>query len=116
MTRLAPGSPLTLALRFDEGAPDWPVGRAVMAGSRAVLEWHSDRLADGRRVSPLLYPPEPGLIEARGPAFEGLHGFLADSLPDGWGTLLMRRRVERRRGGRWCGWGMRRRGRMTSWR
>jgi serine/threonine-protein kinase HipA len=66
-----PGSPLALALRFDEGAPDWPVGRAVMAGSRAVLEWHSDRLADGRRVSPLLYPPEPGLIEARGPAFEG---------------------------------------------
>ena len=100
MTRLAPGSPLTLALRFDEGAPDWPVGRAVMAGSRAVLEWHSDRLADGRRVSPLLYPPEPGLIEARGPAFEGLHGFLADSLPDGWGTLLMRRRVERL-GTRW---------------
>ncbi|WP_371815814.1 type II toxin-antitoxin system HipA family toxin [Novosphingobium sp. SG751A] len=39
-------------------------------------------------------------MEARGRAFEGLHGFLADSLPDGWGALLMKRRVERL-GTRW---------------
>lgn len=48
----------------------------------------------------LLYPPAPGLIEARGRAFDGLHGFLADSVPDAWGTLLMKRRVERL-GTRW---------------
>jgi len=100
MTRLAPGSPLAIALRCDEAAPDLPVGRVVMAGGRAVLEWHAERLGEARRVSPLFYPPEPGLIEARGRAFDGLHGFLADSLPDGWGALLMKRRVERL-GTRW---------------
>jgi serine/threonine-protein kinase HipA len=40
-----------------------------------------------------LYPPEPGLIAARTRSFDGLHGFLADSLPDGWGYLLMRKRL-----------------------
>ncbi len=41
----------------------------------------------------LYYPPEPGLQAARGREFEGLHGFLADSLPEGWGYLLMRKRL-----------------------
>src|SRR5690606_1993460 len=38
-------------------------------------------------------PSEPGLHEARTRDFEGLHGFLADSLPEGWGALLMKRRL-----------------------
>ncbi len=46
-------------------------------------------------LSPIAYPPTPGLIAARGRAFDGLHGFLADSLPDGWGQLLMRKRLGR---------------------
>ncbi|MBR7619243.1 type II toxin-antitoxin system HipA family toxin [Phenylobacterium sp. 20VBR1] len=32
---------------------------------------------------------------ARSREFEGLHGFLADSLPEGWGQLLMRRRLSK---------------------
>lgn len=100
MTRLAPGTPLAICLRFADGAEDQPVGRVVMAGPRAVLEWADALLATGSAVSPLLYPLDRGLIEARGRAFDGLHGFLADSLPEGWGALLMRRRLERL-GARW---------------
>jgi serine/threonine-protein kinase HipA len=57
-------------------------------------------IAAGTRISPVFYPPEPGLLAARGAAFEGLHGFLADSLPEGWGALLMKRRLEKM-GMRW---------------
>lgn len=71
-----------------------------MAGGLAQLEWSDPYLAGERRVSPLLYPADRGLLEARGRDFDGLHGFLADSLPDAWGTLLMKRRVERL-GTRW---------------
>lgn len=100
MTRLAPGSPLAIGLRFDNDAVDHSIGRVVMANGLAQLEWSDPYIAGQRRVSPVLYPAERGLIEARGRDFDGLHGFLADSLPDAWGTLLMRRRVERL-GTRW---------------
>jgi serine/threonine-protein kinase HipA len=36
---------------------------------------------------------EPGLHPARSREFDGLHGFLSDSLPDAWGTLLLRGRL-----------------------
>jgi serine/threonine-protein kinase HipA len=91
--RLPPGAPLEITLAF---APDAriEVGRLAWAQQSAVLEWSAEivkrRLAvDGG----LRYPPESGLHAVRGRDFEGLHGFLADSLPDGWGYLVMRKRL-----------------------
>jgi serine/threonine-protein kinase HipA len=66
-----------------------------MDGGLAQLEWSREVLALKLPVAALYYPPEPGLQAARGRAFDGLHGFLADSLPEGWGRRLMRRRLER---------------------
>ena len=91
--RLPPGSPLAVALTFDEAAPRLQAARLAMAAGVAQLEWSPQILATQLSVDPLLYPPDPGLHAARGRAFEGLHGFLADSLPEGWGYLLMRRRL-----------------------
>lgn len=59
----------------------------------AQLEWSRQVINLKLAVAGLLYPPESGLQAARGRAFEGLHGFLADSLPEGWGHLLMRKRL-----------------------
>jgi len=64
-----------------------------MADGVAQLEWSDQIIADGLNVSAHLYPPQPGLIAARGRDFHGLHGFLADSLPEGWGYLVMRKRL-----------------------
>lgn len=72
-----------------------PAGRVAMDRGLAQLEWSRDVLAMKLPVAALYYPPEPGLQAARGRAFDGLHGFLADSLPEGWGRRLMRRRLER---------------------
>ncbi len=93
--RLTPGTPLSLALTFDQARPSIPAGRVAMDGGLAQLEWSREVLALKLPVAALYYPPEPGLQAARGRAFDGLHGFLADSLPEGWGRRLMRRRLER---------------------
>lgn len=68
-----------------------PAARLAMAGRRAALEW----APGARALDPLRYPVEPGLLEARTDHFHGLHGFLADSLPDAWGQRLLRRRLRR---------------------
>ena len=93
--RLAPGAPLTLALDFGGHAALLPAGRVVMDQGLALLEWSPEVIARRLAVAALHYPPEPGLQAARGRHFEGLHGVLADSLPEGWGHLLMRKRLAR---------------------
>ena len=72
-----------------------PVGRVALARGLAQLEWSREVLAARLPVAALYYPPEPGLKAARGRAFDGLHGFLADSLPDAWGHRVMRLRLAR---------------------
>lgn len=91
--RLAPGTPLALSLAFTADAPMLAAGTAVMARDLAQLEWSKDVIARRLPVGGLYYPPEPGLQAARGRQFDGLHGFLADSLPEGWGYRLMRKRL-----------------------
>lgn len=93
--KLAPGVPLAVSLAFDEAEAPRSVGRLAMASGVAQLEWAPELIAARLGVDPLLYPPEPGLHAARSREFEGLHGFLTDSLPEGWGHLLMRRRLSK---------------------
>lgn len=93
--KLIPGTPLHIALRANEAEPDLPVARLALADRLAQLEWSPYVIQRALRISPYLYPPEPGLVPARGHAFDGLHGFLADSLPEGWGALVLRRRLRK---------------------
>src|SRR5690606_31178280 len=91
--KLAPGTPLAIELAF---APDArvPVGRLAWAQQTAQLDWSREVIARKLSVDPLpRYPQEPGLQAARTRYFDGLHGFLADSLPEGWGYLVMRKRL-----------------------
>ena len=91
--KLAPGTPLAVTLGFEDGSDALAAARLAMDGGLAQLEWSSAVISRALPVSPIFYPPEPGLIAARTRSFDGLHGFLADSLPDGWGYLLMRKRL-----------------------
>lgn len=85
---------LRIALRFAAG-DERPVARAAMVRGVAQLEWRPEAIAAGLPVDPLRYPLVGGVLAARTPHFGGLHGFLADSLPDGWGLLLLGRRLAR---------------------
>lgn len=91
--KLAPGTPLSIGMLTNEDAALRPIGRLAMVGGVAQLEWSPEAIAAGQRITPFHYPLEPGLHAARSREFDGLHGFLADSLPDAWGTLLLSRRL-----------------------
>ncbi|WP_395337615.1 type II toxin-antitoxin system HipA family toxin (plasmid) [Novosphingobium sp. BL-8H] len=93
--KLAPGTPLAVGLLTDEHAPPLAIGRVAMAQGLAQFEWSIGLMAAGLPISPLHYPLEPGLHPARSRAFDGLHGFLSDCLPDAWGMLLLKRRLQR---------------------
>jgi serine/threonine-protein kinase HipA len=92
--RLPRNTPLHVALAF---APDHvvAVGRLALDRPGAVLEYDPSFIGGGLSVNPLA-PPAAGPVPAREPRiFGGLHGVFADSLPDAWGTELVRRRCER---------------------
>lgn len=85
---------MAVGLLTDETAAPRLVGRLAMARGLAQLEWSAELIAEGMPISPLHYPAEPGLHPARSRTFDGLHGFLSDCLPDAWGMLLLKRRVQ----------------------
>ncbi|AXQ96117.1 type II toxin-antitoxin system HipA family toxin (plasmid) [Cereibacter azotoformans] len=80
-----------------------PVGRIAWDPARhsAAVEWDPAFLADPLPISPYHIKTLAGLYRTGNPAaFEGLPGVFGDSLPDGWGRLLIDRELERRGSGR----------------
>ncbi len=67
------------------------VGTLAEHERRVYFEYAEAFLKDPLWLSPFKLPPEPGLHEHRDLAFGPLFGLFDDSLPDGWGLLLMDR-------------------------
>ena len=61
------------------------------ADRRVVFEYDPEFLRRPLPLSPFKLPPQPGLIEHRDRDFGPIFGLFDDSLPDGWGLLLMDR-------------------------
>ena len=87
-----------LRVELDFGSTRTPVGTLGWdtAAREAVLEWDSGFATRPVPLSPLLVRTHVGLLRPRGRAFDGLPGFIGDSLPDGWGRLLMDRALATR--------------------
>jgi serine/threonine-protein kinase HipA len=66
------------------------------AGGQVVFEYDPAFLRDPLWLSPFKLPPESGLFEHRDYAFGPIFGLFDDSLPDGWGLLLMDRFFQQR--------------------
>ncbi len=71
------------------------VGTLAESERRIYFEYDADFLGDPLWLSPFKLPSEPGLHEHRDLAFGPLFGLFDDSLPDGWGLLLMDRYFRR---------------------
>lgn len=57
----------------------------------AAFEYDKEWLADGFSISPLSLPLKPGVFVPKIDPFDGVFGVFADSMPDGWGRLLVDR-------------------------
>lgn len=68
------------------------VGTMALYQNRlAAFEYDKDWLADGFSISPFSLPLEKKVFMPKIDPFEGVFGVFADSLPDGWGRLLVDR-------------------------
>ena len=67
------------------------VGQLADTDGRIFFEYDPDFLQNPLWLSPFKLPPEPGLWEHTDRAFGPIFGLFDDSLPDGWGLLLMDR-------------------------
>ena len=86
-----------LEVRFTRSPGDsLPVGTLAEDHGRVYFEYSPDFLAAGLNLSPFLLPFEPGLFEHTNRDFGLLPGLFDDSLPDGWGLLLMDRHFRSR--------------------
>jgi len=87
--------PVTLLTVWYEGAERRRVGRLASRERRILFEYDPAFVASGIEISPFELPLKTGVMEPRRDLFDGLFGVFADSLPDGWGRLLLDRAVER---------------------
>jgi serine/threonine-protein kinase HipA len=71
------------------------VGRLAEQDRRIYFEYDEAFVETGLELSPFKLPAQPGLIEHTDHSFGPLPGLFDDSLPDGWGLLLMDRHFRR---------------------
>lgn len=71
------------------------VGRLAFRDRQVLFEYDASFLATGIEISPIKLPLRPGVFTPETAIFDGLFGVFNDSLPDGWGRLLLDRTVEK---------------------
>ena len=67
------------------------VGRLVSKDKQTYFQYNPEFIATGLQLSPFHLPLNNQVHKAPQKPFNGLQGVFADSLPDGWGLLLMDR-------------------------
>ena len=70
-----------------------PVGRLALREGQIYFEYDRSFLPRGLELSPLRLPLQGGVRTFDRFLFEGLPGLFNDSLPDGWGRLLLDRSI-----------------------
>ncbi len=67
------------------------VGELVLSEQKTYFRYNADFLKTGLNLSPIKLPFSAQIVSAETQAFDGLFGVFNDSLPDGWGRLLLDR-------------------------
>ena len=90
-----PISRLNVVRTFSDGQRV-PVGTLAQNAQGVFFQYESEYLEHHPSLSPFDPPEDAALHGAEKDPHEGLYGVFADSLPDGWGRLLMDRAFESR--------------------
>lgn len=69
------------------------VGQLILNKKEILFKYSQEFLDNGFNLSPLLLKFDNSIQSAKPQPFKGLFGVFADSLPDAWGTLLMKRQL-----------------------
>lgn len=69
------------------------MGRLALKNRKIFFEYSPNFIKTGLELSPFKLPLKAGAIECEDRLFEGLFGVFNDSLPDGWGRLLLDRKL-----------------------
>ena len=69
------------------------IGTLAIKNHNIYFEYDKAFLKTGLQLSPYKLPLKSGVFRCDDDVFEGLWGLFADSLPDGWGRLLMDRHL-----------------------
>ena len=72
-------------------SPEILIGTLAYKNRQLYFEYDKDFIATGIELSPYKLPLKPGLHQCNDNVFSGLFGVFADSMPDGWGRLLLDR-------------------------
>ena len=67
------------------------IGRLALNDRKLFFEYDANFIASGLHLSPFKLPLQTGVIVGDNFTFNGLFGVFNDSLPDGWGRLLLDR-------------------------
>lgn len=69
------------------------MGRLLLKNRQIFFEYDAAFIKTGLELSPFKLLLKAGVIESNDRTFEGLFGVFNDSLPDGWGRLLLDRKL-----------------------
>ncbi len=84
-----------LNIFFNQSDSPIPLGRLGFKNRKLYFEYHESFIHRNIHVSPFKLPLKAGIQTCDDPVFYGLFGLFNDSLPDGWGRLLLDRQVEK---------------------
>lgn len=88
-------APTELLTVFLDAGERRKVGRLALRRRQILFEYDPAFIASGSEISPIELPLKAGVFTSPDPVFDGLYGVFNDSLPDGWGRLLLDRTVEK---------------------
>lgn len=66
---------------------------AELKDNRIAFQYDDEWLETGFSISPISLPLSSNVYINNNPAFDGLYGVFWDTLPDGWGQLLVQRKL-----------------------
>lgn len=73
------------------GNKEQQVGELIQEGKNIYFKYYTEFITTGIELSPFQLPLKDSIYTAPNQPFEGLFGIFSDSLPDGWGRLLLDR-------------------------
>ncbi len=82
-----------LSVSIDLDGKEIEVGELVRSQKKIYFKYHTDFLGKGINISPFKMPLTNDILTADINFFDGLLGVFNDSLPDGWGRLLLDRKL-----------------------